>query len=230
MEAEQQHIHLLYWREGNTETFSGVISGGKRELHFTASRFATMLEWVQSDLVAFPSYRLVMQRKEAPYPVTFPPGFEDIIRKDPKQAAEMLSPAPQRVVVSDEKTPPKKTSVLRVGHDTLADAIGELVYLRTKTSVDNVGLNRGVILVESPITGRWVATQHQLCHGLRFELVQDHNRWATMETQKLLDEDEPRYYLPRLWNPTVHTGSKGWIDHRQLEELYASYLKEKASV
>lgn len=230
MAAEQNYIELFYWREGKTETFSGVISGGARELHFTGSTFARMLEWVQPDLLAFPSHRLVIRRKEAPYPIAFPPGFEEILRADPAKAAEMLSPPPQRIVLSGEKTPSKKSSVLRVGHDTLADAIGELVYLRAKKSVDNVGFGRGVTLIESPITGRWTPTQDQLCGDLRYELVEGHNQWVTMETRSLLEKDQPRYYLPRLWNPTMQTGSRGWIDHRQLEELYESYLKEKADV
>lgn len=225
MEAEQRTINLLYWREGTTETFSGTIYGVTRELHFTGSTLASMFGWVQYDLQQHPDYRLVMRRKEAAYPMTLPAGLEELIRQDPAAAAAALSPPPQRVVVGRSvKTNQVRRVVLRTGHDTLADAFGQVVYVVARKSFP--------MKVESPITGRWSDTYEYkgllYCHEVR--IVSDvlaQKRWVTMQVEDLLATNSPRYYLPRSWNVL---GFRGWIDHQTLAEMYAAYQQEKASV
>lgn len=98
---------------------------------------------------------------------------------------------------------------IRFGHDTLADAFGDKVYIRRKS--ENI---------ESPFTGRWVTPE-------KAELsVEAHNdKWVSVEMEKLLKYRVQKYFIPRKWNP-----DSPWISYELLREKYDNYLKEKANV
>lgn len=220
-EPRQKLVNLIYKREGATETFTGVVEAPSSTFHFAGACFETLLEFAGEALRSSPGYRLLMRREEAPYPMTLPENIEELLRTDVAAAVRALTVAPQRVVVDAPKKP--KTDLLgtlRHGHDTLADALGDEVYLRSRQTP------RG-IQVEDPATGRWAPlslrdkTVH--CGNLPLRIVVP--GWVTARTADVIALGLHRYYLPRRWNP-----SQGFIAHETLIEMYEFYIKEKTDV
>lgn len=226
--AEVQLIQLVYRRDSRRETFTGTITTPDPlwSSGFSSLSFERMLELVGAELRRFPDLRLLIRREEAPYPMSLPPGVENLLRTDLPRAIEMLTLPPQRVVIGV----PKKKEVavlgtLRYGNDTLADAFGEEIYVKVR-------LGREEIRVEDPITGRLIGLTQIPGQPLRwgplsFEryILARSGQWGTLLIQKLLAVGAPRYYLPRGWNP-----SGSWISHEDLAKLYDRYQKEKKDV
>jgi hypothetical protein len=166
-----------------------------------------------------------------------------LIRNNPVQAARQMSPAPivvhvrSKVQVGDElhidavvQKPASVESIkvtLTAGHDTLAEAFGDHVYIRMKGD-----------RVESLFDGRWKSCAKASSPDLPNSLfVQDDGHitvcpvkvtdcWATVDVKTLLWIGEQRgtehYYLPRVWNT-----DGPWISHADLKLRYEEYQKEK---
>jgi hypothetical protein len=216
-EAKTTPIVLVtYKRETKTsETFLGSIDGaGDTHWTFHGLTFNEILERTGEVLRNSPGHRLVLKREEAPYPMLLPEDIEHLLRTDVPRAIEALTIGPQRVVVGRPRAVVSRE--LRHGHDTLADALGEVVYLRRRPRV-----------VEDPSSGRWVSLTEGdgrfYCRTLPVEILGDNNRWVTAKTTDLLALGRDRYFIPRAWNAT-----RGWITHEALASMYQSYLKEKS--
>jgi len=219
-------VTLIYERDHGTETFSGSISGNGAWCKFTQMSFADMMGLTSNALCAAPSHRLIIKRVEAPYPMTLPEGFENLLRTDLRKAIETLYVGPQTVVIGAPRRLRKTRAVgLRVGHDTLADAIGDEVYLRVSTDWK----------IEDPLTGRWVPTsgflddhsQHKFGGLTLLPLKRGLQKlWTSVWTEDILGLNAARYYLPRGWN----LNADGWITHNGLKSLYEQFKKEKANV
>lgn len=150
----------------------------------------------------------VMQRTDVAgsRPLVLESAVVDLLRTDPAAAIRAMSPAPRTVVVRDTVAPVDAVNVrLRVGHDTLADSFGDFVYLRLREG-----------LVESPVTGRWVAPKE-----LPLETEACGERWYRVVTRALLALGKDRYYLPRSWNT-----DGPWVSHVALAERYDNFCKE----
>lgn len=207
------------------ETFSGTVDSPLGEVAFTGFTFNQVLTLAGETLQKAPGHRLAMKRKEAPYPMLLPEGVEELLRTDIPAAIEVLTVGHQRIVIGPAKRPPPSQG-LRHGSDTLADALGELVYLRRKPR--GTGME-----IEDPATGRWRALTDNaegyiFCGRLRLATVvggDNGTRWATARTETLLALELERYYLPRKWNPLG-----GWISHGLLATMYETYRKEKSDV
>lgn len=232
MVSEKVEVILLSYQREGIETFTGHITGGRQEFHFTRVTFMKMFEMTGEALRYDPGLRLVIQRREAPNSVTLPPGMENLLRRDPVAAVAALSPPPQRVIVRDV-TKPKLNKALRYGHDTLADSIGEEVYLKAKLDTHHP---ESWLQAEDPLTGRWVPILERdgklYCGDLAVKYYfMGESRWIVARTEDILASDAARYYLPRRWNEgLLHGVTQGWISHDSFESIYRSYKKEKANV
>ena len=224
-EPRQKLVNLIYKREGKTETFTGMVESPARTFHFAGATFKTLLEFAGEALQCNPGHRLLMRREEAPYPMTLPENIEELLRTDINAAVRALTVEPQRVVVEPIRKP--KTDLLgtlRHGHDTLADALGEELYLRSRTS------SRGM-QVEDPATGRWAQlelrdkTAHCGNLPLQAGVHPSNSVWVVARTADVIALGLSRYYLPRRWNP-----NQGWITHESLIAMYELYIKEKSDV
>lgn len=226
-ETKAQEVILLnYKREAGTDLFTGSVSGGGAKFHFSAAPFAKMFELVGEALRNAPDFRLVIKRDEVATPCTLPPSMEDLLRTNTPAAIEALTVPPQRVVVGERHKPRPIVRPLRQGHDTLADAIGDCLYIKSKvnTFADNW------LQVEDPVGGRWVPVEERegllYCGKLPVQVILNiESKWAKVQTAHVLALGLPRYYFPRRWNPTG-----GWITHEALASLYDQYQKEKANV
>lgn len=222
-------IFLRYRREPKTELFTGSITGGKMESHFSAVSFLKMFEAVGDALRCSPELRLLIQREEDGSFSTLPPSMEQLLRTNTPEAVEAMTVPPRRVVISDDRPKPRPpVHTLRQGHDTLADALGDDVYLRSKVNT----FADQWLQIESPLTGRWEPVcelNHLLYIGggkLAVQVILDtESKWAKARVADILALALPRYYLPRRWNATG-----GWITHEALASLYSQYQKEKADV
>lgn len=206
-------VRLSYRRRPRKDTFDGYIEMPNDKLAFKDRSFESMMGMVSDILIEMPDCRLLMKRDEAPYPMSLPAGIEDLLRKDFVKAMAALTVPPRRVVVTPEKM--VITTVLKSGIATLAEALGETVYvkLRNKSSLDQQ--------IESPLTGRWVSS-YQFPLPIASTDVSKSGMWATVRVEDLLATSNTRFYLPRGWNP-----SAGWIDRDSLKDMYDTYLREK---
>ncbi len=157
----------------------------------------------------------------------------ELLRVDPAHAIRQMDPRARRIVVRD--TVPAESALevriaLAAGVDTLARAVGELVWLRCRQGQ-----------VEDPFTGRWVALPCGRPTGafvlalrcalpvvefarrerepLGCEDIGPYLQWVAVRTAGLLDSGATRFYL--------HAAYGGWIAHDSLTARYARYLKEK---
>lgn len=227
MRASPGAVLVTYKREGSAETFVGNITADGYKLNFAGADFSSVLSLASEALRQLPGARLIMRREEAPYPMALPENIEEMLRVNLPGAIEALSPAPQRVIVGrPRKANPDLIGTLRYGHDTLADALGDEVYLRARSSVDKA------LQAEDPATGRWVHLAltddgSLLCGKLPLQpkVHTSENRWVVARTDDVLALRLKRYYLPRSWNP-----SHGWIVHESLLDMYEVYRKEKSDV
>jgi hypothetical protein len=220
-----QAVEVLYKREGREETFTGSVRlAGLTDITFAGASFNQVLEFAGDALKRAPEARLVLKREEAPYPMVLPADIENLLRTDLQTAIDVLTVSPRRVNINVQK---QKVHVgIRHGHDTLADSLGEEVYIRARAGSHGMQ-------VEDPKTGRWVTvlavtTTHTLIppHRLRVHILDGF--WAEVKTQELLASGATRLYLPRRWNPNYEKG--GWIDRDLLAYMYDVYRKEKSDV
>lgn len=136
--------------------------------------------------------------------------FIELLRTDPVALAKTLSHPDTTVVVRQAKTG------LPIGVESLADTFGDRIYLR------RVGLE-----CECPGCGGW-ATIGRVgvlrCSACLFALpgVWHEDGWASVNTQALLDDHRPRYFLPRYWNP-----SRKWIGINDLLAMFVRFVKER---
>jgi len=171
-----------------------------------------------------------------------------LLRTDPAAAISSMHHEPRVVIVKDVIVPAVVDWVevsVKIGHDTLADAFGDNIYLRLKDEK-----------VEFPFDGRWKSFTSQITRGHTKETGEPWERealwipgyhghvperavwispskvtdsWAVVPTDVLLEigkiQGIKRYYLPRAWNQ-----SGGWISHEDLQTKYDEYLKEKEDV
>lgn len=150
----------------------------------------------------------------------------ELIRTDPAAWIRSMTIPDRTVVISDRKT----ASTLRVGHDTLADAFGDKIYLAKKDG-----------LVECPGCGRWKGKVHTVVPGCISEYCSDcdlklpgddHDKWMSVDTGILLTWSGgvgcvriDRFFIPRKWNETGP-----WISRADLSEKYHEFIEEKDNV
>jgi hypothetical protein len=218
-------VEVVYKREGREQTFTGYTRiGGVQDFTFAGADFNRVLEFASDALKRAPGHRLMMKRAEAPYPMPIPANVEELLRTDLPAAIRALSIGAQRVEVGGPRM--RVYQGLRRGYDTMADSLGEEVFLRARAGTQGM-------LVENPASGRWVTAfagapqNHLVMPGSLRELFIGpfHGPWTSVKTEDLLALGQERYYLPRNWNP-----SAGWITHDLLAYMYDMYKKEKSDV
>jgi hypothetical protein len=132
-----------------------------------------------------------------------------------------MMPEARTVVVRDHSafaTPPN--GLLRVGHDTIAEAFGDLVYCAVDPASHQI---------ECPGCGRWAeaSTQRLACEitgcSIRIMGKLTGRAWFVVGTDELLKLGLERYYLPRSWN-----SSRGWISRDELLAMFENFKKERA--
>lgn len=237
-------ITLFHKREGYV--YEGRIEGdGACLREFNSETFGGMLHLLSDSLNFYPFAVLVFQRTDRVglMPVTLETEMRDLIRKDPEEAAEKMSPPPRTVMVDTEVKVSARASV-RTGHDTLADSFGDKIYMRLEGDK-----------IEFPFDGRWKSftsyddsrnagwEQKECLQIPEYMYKYPHKRpsgpwispwkvsslWAVIPTTTLLDVGEEqgitRYYLPRAWNE-----SGGWISHENLKKMYDDFLEERKGI
>lgn len=224
-------IVLKYRRDG--ETYSGSImvphglSAGTEE--FSSENYARMMRRVHLALVTLPDAELVLERADTrvTLPIRLKRDLRLLLLNDPSRFIKLHSPAPV-VLNLFGKTSSRKSKLvesytvpmrsrLRVGHDTLADALGDVIYLKLRTG-----------RIEHPITGRWV-TLRDFESELRLHVQELMNvegnisGWVTVKTAELLQLDTPRFFLPRAWNVPGP-----WIAKEALQKKYDEFVEGRS--
>lgn len=213
LETKVYLVTLAYGRV--KDRFNGEVTDPDGSVaRFAGVHFRNVMEVTATTLRNFPDAELVVTRYDAPYPLPMAEGLADLLRHDFERAMELLNPPPQRVVIAPEKHILRVS--LRHGIDTLADALGEDVFIARKDE-----------LVESPLDGRWVPPQRMLTLvSLSNDLlITAKSPWVILSTAKLLELQLSRYWLPRRWNPT-----EGWIKYEELSAMLDTYRKGKEHV
>ena len=233
-------IVLTYHRDG--ETYAGslvyAVPGAapteftNKSVQFADKSYAWVMREVHVALTDLPEASVKIVRDDRPglLPVLLDSNARTLLRDDPARFIEVHTIAPRvldltngqktdRVAKLVERYEIPARSQLRIGHDTLADAFGEVIYLKLHKA-----------RVESPIDGRWVvlgAVEQQLGLHVQEALNTEGelSGWATVLTEDLLAVNTDQYFLPRAWN-----ASGSWISKASLREKYDTYIKEKRHV
>ena len=144
-----------------------------------------------------------------------------LLREDPVVVIQSMNyPAQPVGKPPPEDTTPLEVSPIRTGHDTLAEAFGEKVYLRVRGGA-----------VECPGCGYWGVLQgtsfrcEKKCRlsGEDYLFLFEVSKcWASVDVEALLASGLAKFYLPRSWNE-----GRSWVRREELCEKYAAYKAEK---
>lgn len=219
---------------------------------FSDASYESMLRQLSDVMNEYDTESVVFKRtdKEGLNLVELDAFTTKLIRNNPVQAAKQMSPAPRvvhiksKVKVGDElhvEAVVQETAsvdsikvTLNSGHDVLADAFGDLIYMRLK---DNI--------IEFPFDGRWkefttyrpANVDQEALHIPEYRYASTKvmtwispwrvsAEWAVIPASTLLEVGKvqkiDRYFLPRAWNT-----SGPWISHADLKLRYEEYQKEK---
>jgi len=210
-------VVLSYRRAGTL--YQGNLDGQP----FSEKDFAAMMSLVHLRLLEFPESGLTFQRtdREGLLPIKITDDLVRLLREDPAQYIRMHSVAPVRIdltgrtsaLAARARTVLPKTSGIRAGYDTIADAFGEVVYARFRNCN-----------VESPESGRWVILG-EVEKWLGQSVNAETPGWVSFKVADLLATTSLRFYLPREWNP-YH----GWITKEQLAKLLEQFLEERSAL
>ena len=248
-------LTLLHEREGHA--YNGFIvfkdsMGGLIVDTFTGFVFARMMARFASQAIRHPTAALYMARteKEDLEPYLLDDKTSRQLREDPASVIQSMTVdhrVVERVKAQLEDGIKVKDEVklqLRGGHDTMADAFGDFVYIKLRPH-DTDGMQG-----ECPFTGKWIGfgananntsqlllkTGRENAHAdwLPIELVGgskvENPRWVRVKTEDLLlhtlkDGYPERFFIPRKWNET-----SPWIKREKLGVRFSQYKKEKADV
>ncbi len=221
-EVPVRDVQLAYKRVGH------VYQGTVNEKPFEDKTFAEVMMLVRQELTtSAPNAGVSVRRteREGLLPVQLSPDEVKQLRENPEQYIAARSPAPVVLktpisVTAKAKARLVPAGTLRTGHDTLADAFGERIYLRARTG-----------RFEHPVDGRWYSFLSSVLYLLvpirEFLTEEDGDGWITIDTVDLLQmyPSADRFFLPRAWNEPGP-----WIPRAALQEKYDRFIKEKSDV
>lgn len=217
-------ILLQYKRVG--EKYDGIFFlNGEVHLPFKSADFSAMFTVLHKYLVEMPDATVQLQRAENDsfLPIFMEQNMVDLLRTDPAKYLQAHT-IPHRTI--DLRKPDRTGKLaekyvvpqpsIRAGHDTLAAAFGDVVYLSYRS-------NR----VEDPFTGRWCSVgEFEESRGIKLQEVIQHGTcgWVTVSMEQLLfvDPFSKGYYLPREWNE-----HGPWISKEELQQKYNLYKEER---
>ncbi len=187
---------------------------------FSSTSFAKMMTYFSDALRAHEDAGAVIERNDRPGIKSMPlgPEFTELLRNDPVAAIRSMT---VEAICVQESNPPRQ-AVLRVGHDSMADAFGDKLYIRRRFSVQ----------VECPGCGRWVRVFDNILECIRcikdnkpvrltVELLNDVN-WACTPTKEVLALKHDKFFFPRAWN-----NGRVWVKREDLKSRYEQFVKEK---
>lgn len=218
-------IRLIYGRLGQNyhgsinvrqEGLEGFIS----EMDFQDFPFARMMSHLARTIRGYqPGGSVVLVRSElkgSDYPLDA--ATIELLRVDPPAAIRSMTHENISVVVRDKLPSSVPPGLLRAGHNTIADSLGDRIYI----SMDLEGR------FECIGCGRWsrgapdvmTCTMDHCSVQLRGQL---HGKtWYSVPTKDVLSLNLVRYYIPRSWNPT-----RSWISHADLNKMYKTFQEER---
>jgi hypothetical protein len=218
------NILLQYKRDG--EAYTGIFYvNDSVSLAFGQESFAAMMTYLHRYLVMHAEAVVQLQRTENAkfMPIYMEQNMVELLRTDPAKYIQAHT-IPHRTIDlrKGERTSKLAESYavpappVRAGHDTLAAAFGDAIYLSWRNH-----------RVENPLTGRWCFIGELEEAGLTpLEVVTQEGRgWVTVAMEQLLalNDGHDGYYLPREWNEYGL-----WISKQALRTKYEQYKKDKA--
>lgn len=215
---------ILRYRRDEGHTCTGEIklrwSDGSKPVRllkdFVKADFNKMMGSVSLALNENEINKLIVERsdREGLKPFIFDNPMTELLRSDPVAALRMMNVGPIHIDLRQKKTI-EPNPVFMAGHDTLAEAIGDFLYSRVRGQE-----------VECPGCGMWSPVSSPIfeCKKKCLITLPVHfvEKWARFHTATLIALDLPRYYFPRLWNP-----SSGWVSKEDLVVLF-EHWKEKS--
>lgn len=248
-------LTLEHRREGHAYDGRIILMENSREAeldNFEQFSFARMMARLSKQANLWPEAAIHMLRTEREdlQPVVLDASTCRKLREDPAEVIRSMTvtmDAVPRIEKQFKDSIAVKDSVklrLRAGHDTLADAFGDFVYMRLRPH-ETDGMQG-----ECPFTGKWMGfgahadnpeqlllkTGRQTAHAdwIPVELVggskTENPKWIRVKTAELLEHAlagklPERFFIPRKWNKT-----SPWIDREELRQMYEKYMEEKEDV
>ena len=213
-------IRLRYGRSGELCHGHLRVIGSEplNDLNFEDYTYSRMMSYLARVIRLHESVEVVLERIELEGS-TYRLDAETVqqLREDPAAVISTMS-QPARTVIVRDKQSPAHIGLLRVGHDTVAAALGDNVYLAVDAgNFECLGCGRWSACL-MPLS---VACVSGTC-GLRLQGTLHGTHWFSVKTDDVLLAALPRYYIPRDWNP-----NKGWIGHVEFEQMYRTFKQER---
>lgn len=207
-------LTLTYGRCKITNTYFGVFDDTIDLVEFNYLSFPEMMGKLASRILDDTIVRL--ERVESPGKfIQLSDDETEQLRTNTQEAIEAMT-VPDRTLQFKEMPKVESTMKMRlnIGHDTLADAFGDRIYIRFHLGK-----------VECLETGRYIPIDET--RGLKHwgGMEEHENRWVSVPTAALLASDLDRFFIPRRWNV------KGpWISKDDLRDRFEKYQGAKANV
>lgn len=231
-------IVLEYKRVDGDRCHGRIYQGNRTFVAFHSEGFRSMLREFASALQQDESARAVWKRTDRPglVPYYLDAEVTELFRKDPVAAIESMCPPSHSPLTTVQRVQEQRVQMVpisvRAGHDALADAFGEQVYLRLRE-------RKGDLFVECPCCGIWASVSdnkpktaklsaciNRKCRA--FDLLPVitpvNGKWAAIGVEELLGMKSHRFYLPRAWNE-----GHSWISLNDLQLKWDEFNKEKES-
>lgn len=224
---------VLEYKRVNVDRCHGrIFQGTKTFASFHSEDFRSMLREFAQALQSDDQARAVWQRTDRPglTPYYLDAEVTQLFREDPVAAIEGMCPpsiSPSTTVqrVQQERVKMVPISV-RAGHDALADAFGEEIYIRARGRKDQVYIECPCCGIWAPIIDRMSVCINQKCkaHVLLRVVRVVNEKWAAMNIEEILETGSPRFYLPRAWNE-----GRSWVSLWDLQQKWEAFKKERES-
>jgi hypothetical protein len=196
---------------------------------FEELEFPQVLKHLARAIGKVPYPRVIIERTDLPglHPFVLDQETVNLFQVDPVEAIHSMSFEVQEAKVEKSKADviPIEPPPVRIGYDTLSDAFGEFVYLRTRrASVECPGCGHwSEATIDKDGKSSFVCQKKCKSLGLSLRFVVDIYRlWASVGVEELLSTPLEKFFLPRPWND-----GRSWITREELVQKYEAYKAEK---
>jgi hypothetical protein len=243
-------VTLEYRRVDGTMLSSGRIMSEENglitqeSLPFEAIEFSEMLKRLAAVLTIWPPEQEVdifLQRtdREGLSPFKLDAKTVEMFRTDPVAAVQSFdhpSSSPSAVVAHarEERAPSTQQPVIVAGHNSLADAFGDVVYFKVRghelecPGCGFWGMYTSPGLLADPERAgevfKTIFVCPKKCHARLAVTCQ--GGWGYIDVEYLLEKTTlDRFYFPRAWNE-----GRPWVSRDSLKKQYDAYVAEKETV
>lgn len=212
--------------------YSGSVATPRGSIALADVPYSRIIELLHQEIKDDPEAAVLWARREVqnPEPELLEQWLVDSIKRDPSAAVAAMSPTPVVLDLRDTRPQELAGSILRSGHDILADAFGDWIYIAR--SEDGKA--------DCPLCGRWHKSLATLDNGAttadviecnaatrQLALERASDAWFRIKTYLLLRIPVERFFINCRWSWLM---GGPWLTAQQLLAKFDRFKKERDNV